>query len=165
MPKTVTIPPPKEGDVMHNIEEKIFPDYKAEEGDQAYVFMHTVPFEGSVGLVNMLTATRIQRKGFKLTFVLYGPAVLMANAGPRLSGGGPGGLPPATSGTTASSRPSSTRAPPSTACRFAMGALYGMREDDVMEGVIPLQPARRSRRHHPGLARQGSGPVHLDPVS
>ena len=42
--------------------------------------MHTVPFEGSVGLVNMLTATRLQRKGFELTFVLYGPGVLMASA-------------------------------------------------------------------------------------
>ena len=49
MPKTVTIPPPKEGDVMHNIEEKIFPDYKAEEGDQAYVFMHTVRGLGRPG--------------------------------------------------------------------------------------------------------------------
>ena len=26
------------------------------------------------------------------------------------------------------------------ACRFAMGALYGMREDDLIEGVIPFNP-------------------------
>ena len=57
MPKTVTIDPPKEGDILFNVEEKVFPDHKAEPGDKAYVFMHTVPFEGSVGLVNMLTAT------------------------------------------------------------------------------------------------------------
>ncbi len=80
MPKTVTTPEPKQGDILYNVEEKVFPDYKANEGDKAYVFMHTIPFEGSVGLVNMLTATRLQRKGFKLTFILYGPAVLMASA-------------------------------------------------------------------------------------
>ena len=26
------------------------------------------------------------------------------------------------------------------ACRFAMGALYGMREDDIMPGVTPFNP-------------------------
>ena len=71
MPKTVTIPTPKAGDVMFNAEEKVLPDHKANEGDKAYIFMHTVPFEGSVGLVNMLTATRLQRKGFELSFLLY----------------------------------------------------------------------------------------------
>ena len=25
-------------------------------------------------------------------------------------------------------------------CRFAMGALYGMREDDLIKGVIPFNP-------------------------
>ena len=78
----------QEGDILFNVEEKIFPDYKANEGDKAYVFMHTVPFEGSVGLVNMLTATRLQRKGFELTFILYGPGVLWRRrpAATRLSG-------------------------------------------------------------------------------
>ena len=41
--------------------------------------MHTVPYEGSVGLVNLLTATRLVRKGFDVTVVLYGPGVLMAS--------------------------------------------------------------------------------------
>ena len=44
MPNTVTIDAPKEGDVLFNVEEKIFPDHKAEDGDKAYIFMHTVPF-------------------------------------------------------------------------------------------------------------------------
>ncbi len=139
MPKTVTIPPPQEGDVMHNIEEKVFPDYKADEGDQAYVFMHTVPFEGSVGLVNMLTATRLQRKGFKLTFVLYGPAVLMANAARGYPAVGQEGFP----GNLGYNRQLQTLINEGATvycCRFAMGALYGMREDDVMEGVTPFNP-------------------------
>jgi hypothetical protein len=45
-------------------EDKVFEDIQAEPGEQAFILMHTVPFEGSVGLVNMLTATRINRKGF-----------------------------------------------------------------------------------------------------
>ena len=39
MPKTVTIDKPVEGDILFNVEEKIFEDYKANEGDKAYVFM------------------------------------------------------------------------------------------------------------------------------
>ena len=39
----------KEGDEIVNIQEKLFPDYKANPGDKALVLMHTVPFEGSVG--------------------------------------------------------------------------------------------------------------------
>ena len=35
--------------------------------------MHTVPYEGSVGLVNLLTTTRVLRKGFDTKLVLYGP--------------------------------------------------------------------------------------------
>ena len=65
MPKTVTIEPPKEGDILFDVEEKIFPDYQANEGDKAYVFMHTVPFEGSVGLVNMLTGHPPAAEGFR----------------------------------------------------------------------------------------------------
>jgi len=139
MPKTVTTEAPKEGDVLFNIEEKIFPDHQAEEGDKAYVFMHTVPFEGSVGLVNMLTATRLQRKGFDLTFVLYGPGVLMASAARGYPSVGQEGFP----GNLGFNRQLQTLMDEGAtvyACRFAMGALYGMREDDVMPGVIPFNP-------------------------
>ena len=43
------------GDAIVDYEEKVFPDIQAEEGEQAWVFMHTVPFEGSVGRVDLLT--------------------------------------------------------------------------------------------------------------
>ena len=36
--------------------------------------MHTVPYEGSVGLVNLLTTTRVLRKGFKTHLSCTGPA-------------------------------------------------------------------------------------------
>ena len=35
MPKTVTIDPPKEGDILYNVEDKVFPDHQAEKGDKS----------------------------------------------------------------------------------------------------------------------------------
>lgn len=139
MPKTVTIDGPKEGDVLFNVEEKVFPDHKAEAGDKAYIFMHTVPFEGSVGLVNMLTATRMVRKGFDLSLILFGPGVLMASAARGYPAVGNEGFP----GNLGYNRQLKTLMDEGAkiyACRFAMGALYGMREDDLIEGVIPFNP-------------------------
>jgi uncharacterized repeat protein (TIGR04044 family) len=139
MPKTVTIEPPQEGDILFDVEEKIFPDYKAVEGDKAYVFMHTVPFEGSVGLVNMLTATRLQRKGFDLTFILYGPGVLMASAARGYPAVGNEGF-PGNLGYNKQLKTLIDEGAKVYACRFAMGALYGMREDDLIKGVTPFNP-------------------------
>ncbi|PJG47132.1 hypothetical protein CAF53_01915 [Sphingobium sp. LB126] len=139
MPKTVTIPAAKEGDILFNVEEKVFPDLKANEGDKALILMHTVPFEGSVGFVNMLTATRLQRKGFELSFVLYGPGVLMAAA----TRGYPAVGQEAFAGNLQYNRQLKTLMDEGAkiyACRFAMGALYGMREDDLIPGVIPINP-------------------------
>lgn len=139
MPKTLTIAPPKDGDILFNVEDKVFPDYKASPGDKAYVFMHTVPFEGSVGLVNMLTATRLQRKGFELTFVLYGPGVLMASASRGYPAVGNEGF-PGNLGYNRQLRTMMDEGAKVYACRFAMGALYGMREDDLIPGVIAFNP-------------------------
>ena len=36
---------------------------------------HTVAFEGSIGFVNMLQATRLLRKGYETSILLYGPGV------------------------------------------------------------------------------------------
>ncbi len=139
MPKTVTIDSPKEGDVLFNVEEKVFADHQAEDGDKAYIFMHTVPFEGSVGLVNMLTATRMVRKGFDLSLILFGPGVLMASAARGYPAVGSEGFP----GNLSYNRQLKTLMDEGAtiyACRFAMGALYGMREDDLIPGVIPFNP-------------------------
>lgn len=139
MPKSVTIQAPKSGDVLFNTEEKVFPDHKASPGDKAFIFMHTVPFEGSVGLVNMLTATRLARKGFEVSLVLYGPGVLMAAATRGYPSVGSEGFP----GNLAYNRQIKTLIDEGAkvyACRFAMGALYGMREDDVIPGVKPVNP-------------------------
>src|SRR6202167_2338306 len=73
----VTMPAHKKGDFLVDYEEKVFEDVKAEPGEKALVTFHTVAFEGSIGLVNILQATRLQRKGFETSILLYGPGVTL----------------------------------------------------------------------------------------
>src|SRR5919206_2199901 len=79
MPKTVNVARPDDGEVLYNTDEKIFEDIKANPGEKAFVFIHTVPYEGSVALVNLKTSTRLVRKGFEVHIILYGPGVLLAS--------------------------------------------------------------------------------------
>jgi uncharacterized repeat protein (TIGR04044 family) len=127
------------GDAIVDYEDKLFEDIQAERGEKAYIFMHTVPYEGSVGLVNMLTCTRINRKGFDTSLFLYGPGVLMASATRGFPTVGAEAFP----GHLAYNNQLGTfmkEGGKVYACRFAMAALYGMRETDLIEGVIPAHP-------------------------
>src|SRR5579871_295202 len=74
---TVTAPAHQKGDFFVDYEQKVFEDVKADPGQKALVTFHTVAFEGSIGLVNMLQATRLQRKGFETSILLYGPGVTL----------------------------------------------------------------------------------------
>ena len=60
----IQAPAVQEGDSVINMDPstKLWPDYKAEGDEYALITMHTMPFEGSVGLINQLTATRLNRK-------------------------------------------------------------------------------------------------------
>src|ERR1700689_3619301 len=71
----VTMPAHKKGDYLVDYEEKVFEDVKAKPGEKALITFHTVAFEGSIGLVNILQALRLQRQGFKTTGLLFGPGV------------------------------------------------------------------------------------------
>jgi uncharacterized repeat protein (TIGR04044 family) len=127
------------GSELFDTTEKIFPDVKAEEGEKAYTFMHTVPYEGSVGLVNLLTTTRLRRKGFDTTLVLYGPGVLMASGTRGFPKVGDEAFP----GHMAINNQIGTfieEGGQVYACRFASGALYGFPEDLLMDGVKPFHP-------------------------
>src|SRR5208283_3605798 len=73
----VDFAPHKKGDYLVDYEEKVFEDVKAEPGEKALVTFHTVAFEGSIGFVNLLQATRLKRKGFDTTVLLYGPGVTL----------------------------------------------------------------------------------------
>jgi uncharacterized repeat protein (TIGR04044 family) len=139
MPKTVTTVLPADGESLYNSEEKLFDDIKASPGEKAFIFIHTVPYEGSVALVNLLTSTRLVRKGFDVSIVLYGPGVLLASGTRGYPGVGQAAFP----GHLAINEQIKTLMREGAkiyACRFAMGALYGFREDDVIAGVIPFNP-------------------------
>src|SRR5947209_15252419 len=139
MPKTVNVDRPDDGEVLYDTDEKLFEDIKANAGEKAFVFIHTVPYEGSVALVNLLTSTRLVRKGFDVSIILYGPGVLLGS-GTR---GYPGVNQEAFPGHLAINNQIKTLLKEGAtiyACRFAMGALYGFREDDLMQGHTPLSP-------------------------
>ena len=55
MPDVMT-PAHKKGDFFVDYEDKKFEDVKAEPGEKALITFHTVAFEGSIGLVNLLQA-------------------------------------------------------------------------------------------------------------
>ncbi|MFZ2502034.1 MAG: MSMEG_0572/Sll0783 family nitrogen starvation response protein [Nocardioides sp.] len=139
MPKTVNWGPPAVGESMFNTEEKLFEDIKANPGEKAFIFIHTVPYEGSVALVNLLTSTRLRRKGFEVNIVLYGPGVLLAS--------GTRGFPtigaeafPGHMAINNQLKVLMDEGATIYACRFAMGALYGMSEDQLIPGVKAFHP-------------------------
>ena len=73
----VTQPAHQKGDYFVDYEQKLFEDVKAAPGEKALVTFHTVAFEGSIGFVNLLQATRLKRKGFETSILLYGPGVTL----------------------------------------------------------------------------------------
>jgi len=135
----VSIPLINVGDEIVDHGPKIFEDIKAKPGEKALITMHTVAFEGSVGLINMLTATRLVRKGYDLSLLLYGPGVVMASNArgfPKVGDEGfPGNLSYNKQLTTIMKEGGKVYA-----CRFAMAALYGMRETDLIPGVQAIHP-------------------------
>ena len=136
--KTEAIQRPEAGTELFE-GDKVFEDIKAKDGESAYTFMHTVPYEGSVGLVNLLTTTRVLRKGFQTNLILYGPGVLMASASRGFPKVGDEAFP----GHMAINNQIKTfldEGGKVYACRFAAGALYGMPENFLLEGVRPFHP-------------------------
>ena len=140
MPITIGSPRGEAGvDSLYNTEEKIFEDIRANPGEKAFVYIHSVPFEGSVSLVNLLTSTRLVRKGFDVSIILYGPGVLLASRHRGYPTIGTEGFP----GNLAGNRQIETLLKEGAtvyACRFAMGALYGFREEDLIDGVKAFNP-------------------------
>ena len=119
--------------------DKVFEDIQANPGETAFTFMHTVPYEGSVGLVNLLTTTRILRKGFDTTLVLYGPGVLMASGTRGFPKVGDEAFP----GHMAINNQLKTfmdEGGKVYACRFALQALYGHGEGALIPGITPISP-------------------------
>lgn len=137
MPK-VAYPPHKAGDSFVDYEEKVFEDVKARPGEKALVTFHTVAFEGSIGLVNLLQATRLQRKGFETSVLLYGPGVTLGveRGFPRI---GDEAF-PGHQNFNNQLRKFMKEGGKAYACRFALQALYGHGEPSLIEGIRPINP-------------------------
>ena len=122
--------------VLH--EEKLFEDVKAEKGEKALVTFHTVAFECSIGLVNLLQATRLLRKGFETSVLLYGPGVTLGvqRGFPKL---GDEAFPGHQNfnNTLVKFMAEGGKV---YACRFALQALYGHGEPSLIPGIIPISP-------------------------
>ena len=135
---TVNIPAYKDGDFLVDYEEKVFEDVKAEPGQKALVTFHTIAFEGSIGLVNMLQAKRLLRKGFETKVLLYGPGVQLGiqRGFPTLGAEAfPGHLV-----VNKQIKEFLKEGGEVYACRFALQALYGQTEKALIEGVRPINP-------------------------
>lgn len=135
---TVEQVPHKAGDFLVNYEEKVFPDVKADPGEKALVTFHTVAFEGSIGLVNLLQATRLLRKGFETSVLLYGPGVTLGvqRGFPKLGDEAfPGHMAMNNQIVKFMSEGGKVYA-----CRFALQALYGHGEPSLIPGIRPINP-------------------------
>lgn len=137
MPK-VEQPAHKSGDFFVDYEEKVFEDVKAKPGEKALVTFHTVAFEGSIGLVNLLQATRLLRKGFETSVLLYGPGVTLGvqRGFPKIGDEAfPGHM--AINSQLVKFMKEGGKV---YACRFALQALYGHGEPALIEGIRPINP-------------------------
>jgi len=134
----VTQPPHKDGDFFVDYESKVFEDVKADPGDKALVTFHTMAFEGSIGLVNILNAIRLQRKGYETSILLYGPGVTLGiqRGFPKLGDEAfPGHL-----NFNKNLERFMKEGGKVYACRFALQALYGHGEPALIPGIIPILP-------------------------
>ena len=132
----------KDGDFLVDYEEKVFEDVQAEPGEKALVTFHTMAFEGSISIVNTLTATRLQRKGFETSILLYGPGVTMGfqRGFPTLGDEAfPGHL-----FVNQRLQKFMEEGGKVYGCRFSTQALYGQTEKAFIPGNNPDQPAGRA---------------------
>jgi uncharacterized repeat protein (TIGR04044 family) len=134
----VKTPVHQKGDYFVDYEEKVFEDVKALPGEKALVTFHTVAFEGSIGLVNLLQATRLLRKGFETSILLYGPGVTLG-----VQRGFPTLGDEAFPGHLAHNKQIEkflSEGGKVYACRFALQALYGHGESALIPGIRPISP-------------------------
>jgi uncharacterized repeat protein (TIGR04044 family) len=130
---------PEKGKALVNYEEKLYPDHKAKPGEKALFLIHSVPYEGSVAGINMLTAIRTKKKGYETTVLFYGPAsgIPVYRGWPNVGDDGYGAgiqLYPNLVNRMLSEGLSVL------ACRFSAAALLGQNESNFIEGVVPIHP-------------------------
>src|SRR5215471_18203052 len=117
---------------------KIFPDYRAEDGESYFTLIHGIPHESSVSFVAILQATRALRKGFESAIYFYGPGAINCNANRGFPTTGDSAF-PGENNINNAIKTFIDEGGTAYCCRFGM-ALHGMREEDLIEGVIPAHP-------------------------
>ena len=169
----VTMPAHRKATFLVDYEEKVFEDVKAEPGEKALVTFHTVAFEGSIGLVNMLQATRLLRKGFETSSCSTARASRWAcsaafrSSATRRS--------PATWTSTTSSSSSWPKAARSTPAASRCRRCTATAKAALIAGIRPINPLdvldiillhRKDKRLHPqhldALSRRDEGERHAD---
>jgi uncharacterized repeat protein (TIGR04044 family) len=117
---------------------KLFPDVQATPGQSYLTLVHGIAHESSVSFVAILQATRALRKGFESVIYFYGPGSMNVMA--------TRGFP--TTGDSAFPGEHNINNQVKTfideggkvyCCRFGL-SLHGLREEDLIEGVIPAHP-------------------------
>jgi uncharacterized repeat protein (TIGR04044 family) len=117
---------------------KLFPDYQAEEGESYLTLVHGIAHESSVSFVAILQATRALRKGFESVIYFYGPGAMncMATRGFPTTGSSAF---PGEHNINDQLRTFMDEGGKVYCCRFGL-SLHGLREEDLMEGIIPAHP-------------------------
>jgi uncharacterized repeat protein (TIGR04044 family) len=117
---------------------KIFPDYQARAGESYLALIHGIAHESSVSFVAILQATRALRKGFESVLYFYGPGAMNTMATRGFPHTGDSAFP----GEHNINNQIETfikEGGKVYVCRFGL-SLHGLREEDVIDGVIPAHP-------------------------
>ena len=117
---------------------KVFPDYQAEPGQSYFTLVHGIAHESSVSFVAILQATRALRKGFESVLYFYGPGSMNCMATRGFPTNGDSAFP---GEQNINGQITTFIAEGGTVycCRFGL-SLHGLREEDLIEGVIPAHP-------------------------
>lgn len=117
---------------------KIFPDYQAEEGQSYFTLVHGIAHESSVSFVAILQATRALRKGFESAIYFYGPGAMNCLDTRGFPAIGDSAF-PGEQNINDSLKTFIAEGGTVFCCRFGL-SLHGLREEDLIEGVIPSHP-------------------------
>ena len=117
---------------------KIFPDYQAEAGESYFTLVHGIAHESSVSFVAVLQATRALRKGYDSAMYFYGPGAMNCMATRGFPTTGNAAFPGETN-INGALETFISEGGTVYCCRFGL-ALHGLREEDLIAGVIPAHP-------------------------
>jgi len=117
---------------------KIFPDYQANPGQSYLTLIHGIAHESSVSFVAILQATRALRKGFESVIYFYGPGAMNCMATRGFPTTGDSAF-PGEHNINNQLKTFMAEGGKVYCCRFGL-SLHGLREEDLMEGIIPAHP-------------------------